>query len=81
MTHSHAVECFHDATAEVERQDRISEAAINDLFNFEAYAGPVVEGDDAESALQKLRRAMVARHELTDPAELTYGRIVLRCGT
>ena len=27
---------FHDPTAEVERQERITEDAINELFNFEA---------------------------------------------
>ncbi|KAK3700397.1 hypothetical protein LTR37_016008 [Vermiconidia calcicola] len=43
---------FHDATAEVERQESISDFAFNELFNYEAFAAPVVEGDDAESALQ-----------------------------
>ena len=55
--------CFHDATAEVERHDGGSDDAINELFNFEAYGSPVVEGDDAESALQNLEGSYTLDHE------------------
>ncbi|KAK3719979.1 hypothetical protein LTR37_004102 [Vermiconidia calcicola] len=45
---------FHDATAEVERRECISDFAFSELFNYEAFFAPVVEGDDAdaESALR-----------------------------
>ena len=44
--------CLHDPTAEVERQERIANAAIGELFNFDAYANPLVEGEDADNILQ-----------------------------
>ncbi|KAK3712259.1 hypothetical protein LTR37_009121 [Vermiconidia calcicola] len=45
---------FYDATVEVERQECISDFAFNELFNYQAFVAPVIEGDDAdaESALR-----------------------------
>lgn len=48
-------QAIHNPTAALDRQQDIEKAVFESMFNYDAYTGPIIEGEDAESTLKNFQ--------------------------